>query len=171
MAQYHVGAVGLGASGRVLLGVNLELAGLPLSQAVHAEQFVIANAVRVGERRLTRLAVSAAPCGHCRQFMAELPGVEALEVMVAGTPPARLPELLPYRFGPEDLLHEGVGPRLLEPHNWGLKLDPHAVVRLHRPENPPSGEVKKRDLALTLGAFAAGKVAARGGRHRVSGAG
>ena len=56
-----------GVSGRILLGVNLELYGLPLNQSVHAEQFVIANAVRVGERRLTRLAVSAEPCGHCRQ--------------------------------------------------------------------------------------------------------
>jgi len=67
VSDYHVGAVGLGESGRVLLGVNVELHGLPLNQSIHAEQFVIANAVRVGERRLTRLAVSAEPCGHCRQ--------------------------------------------------------------------------------------------------------
>ena len=37
-----------------------------------AEQFLLANAVHHGERGLRRLAVSAAPCGHCRQFYSEL---------------------------------------------------------------------------------------------------
>jgi cytidine deaminase len=49
---------------------------------VHGEQFVIANAVRTGEQRLERITVSAAPCGHCRQFMAELPRVADLIIAV-----------------------------------------------------------------------------------------
>lgn len=39
---------------------------------VHAEQSLLANAAWHGESALERLAVSAAPCGHCRQFYSEL---------------------------------------------------------------------------------------------------
>jgi len=130
ISKFHVGAVGLGVSGRMLLGVNIELHGMPLHHAVHAEQFVIANAVRVGEARLLRIAVSAMPCGHCRQFMTELPGVEELQITVLGGPPHRLAQLLPHRFGPEDLLPAGVGPRLLGRHDHGLKLTPGALDQL-----------------------------------------
>ena len=61
-------AVGLGASGALYVGVNLEFARLPLYNSVHAEQFLLVNALHHGERAIQRLAVSAAPCGHCRQF-------------------------------------------------------------------------------------------------------
>jgi cytidine deaminase len=39
---------------------------------VHAEQFLMANLVLHGEQSLQTLAISAAPCGHCRQFYSEL---------------------------------------------------------------------------------------------------
>ena len=39
---------------------------------VHAEQFLLSNAAGYGESALVRLAVSAAPCGHCRQLYSEL---------------------------------------------------------------------------------------------------
>ena len=65
-------AIGLGKSGRLYVGVNLEFPRLPLQHSVHAEQFLIANAAWHGERGLKRIAVNAAPCGHCRQFIAEL---------------------------------------------------------------------------------------------------
>lgn len=45
---------------------------LPLYNSVHAEQFLLVNALHHGEREIRRLAVSAAPCGHCRQFYSEL---------------------------------------------------------------------------------------------------
>lgn len=45
---------------------------LPLYNSVHAEQFLLVNALHHGERELRRLAVNAAPCGYCRQFYAEL---------------------------------------------------------------------------------------------------
>ena len=66
ISKFHVGAVGLGYSGRVFRGVNLEFEGLPLNYTVHAEQFLVANALQHGEKRIVFLAVSAAPCGHCR---------------------------------------------------------------------------------------------------------
>ena len=59
-------------SGRLYAGVNLEFPGLPLQHSVHAEQFLITSAAWHGERGLRRIAVNAAPCGHCRQFIAEL---------------------------------------------------------------------------------------------------
>ncbi len=65
-------AVGLGASGRLYVGVNLEFARLPVNNSVHAEQFLVVNAVHHGETAITKMAVSAAPCGHCRQFYSEL---------------------------------------------------------------------------------------------------
>ena len=65
-------AIGLGKSGHLYVGVNLEFPRLPLQHSVHAEQFLIANAAWHGERGLKRIAVNAAPCGHCRQFIAEL---------------------------------------------------------------------------------------------------
>jgi cytidine deaminase len=39
---------------------------------VHGEQFLIANLLLHQERSLQSLAISAAPCGHCRQFYSEL---------------------------------------------------------------------------------------------------
>lgn len=72
ISLYHVGIAGLGKSGTIYLGVNLEFLGLPLSQAVHGEQFLVANARNHGEKELVMIALSAAPCGHCRQFLYEM---------------------------------------------------------------------------------------------------
>lgn len=64
--------MGLGASGRLYVGVNLEFARLPVNNSVHAEQFLVVNALHHGEQAIEKMAVSAAPCGHCRQFYSEL---------------------------------------------------------------------------------------------------
>lgn len=64
--------MGLGASGRLYVGVNLEFARLPINNSVHAEQFLVVNALHHGEQAIQKMAVSAAPCGHCRQFYSEL---------------------------------------------------------------------------------------------------
>ena len=65
-------AVARGASGRVYLGCNIELPNLPLNACIHAEQCLVTNLLLHGESSAETLAVSAAPCGHCRQFLAEL---------------------------------------------------------------------------------------------------
>ncbi|KAL6777496.1 CDD1 [Auxenochlorella protothecoides x Auxenochlorella symbiontica] len=106
-------AVGVGASGAVYAGVNMEFPGVPLSASVHAEQFLVVNALQHGETALRYIAVSAAPCGHCRQFMAELNEVEELRISFGGTPPLSLDQLLPHRFRPSDLLGSGPGLRPL----------------------------------------------------------
>lgn len=65
-------AVGIGGSGNLYVGCNLEFANLPLYNSVHAEQFLLVNALHHRETRIEKLAISAAPCGHCRQFFSEL---------------------------------------------------------------------------------------------------
>ena len=65
-------AVGRGGSGKLYVGVNMELPGLPLNASIHAEQCLITNMVLHGEQSVTEISISAAPCGHCRQFMCEL---------------------------------------------------------------------------------------------------
>lgn len=125
ISGFRVGAVGLGESGRVFRGVNLEFPGLPLHHSVHAEQCLVAAAAQHGERRLRFLAVSAAPCGHCRQFLQELAGAADMRVVIVDPEVEvhSLPHLLPRRFGPHDLLAEGF-PLLLEPHVNNLVLLP-----------------------------------------------
>lgn len=67
ISNFRVAAIGLGASGRAYAGVNLEIPGLPLHNSVHAEQFVVANAMQHGETRIQQMLVNHPPCGHCRQ--------------------------------------------------------------------------------------------------------
>jgi cytidine deaminase len=72
LSNYYVGAVVRGASGSLYLGANLEIAGQPLGFAVHAEQSALSNAYMHNEPGVVAIAVTAAPCGHCRQFLTEL---------------------------------------------------------------------------------------------------
>jgi cytidine deaminase len=103
ISGYKVGAVGEGASGALYLGANLEFHGAALAQTVHAEQAVVANAAAHGETGLVRLAVSAPPCGYCRQFLYELASASRLEILLSGRPPAGIADFLPGAFGPADL--------------------------------------------------------------------
>ncbi|CAO1945212.1 unnamed protein product [Urochloa humidicola] len=123
ISRFPVGAVGLGASGRVYVGVNLEFRGLPLCHSVHAEQFLIANAAAAGESALRAVAVSHMPCGHCRQFFQEIRGASGIQILVTsdadeGCAPdwRTVASLLLRPFGPHDLLPENV-PLVLEAHD------------------------------------------------------
>ncbi|OVA08458.1 CMP/dCMP deaminase [Macleaya cordata] len=132
ISKYHVGAVGLGSDGRIFFGVNLEFPGLPLHHSVHAEQFLITNAAINGETQLLYIAVSSAPCGHCRQFMQEIRGANEIKILITSTETGDdrnqdlifhpLSHFLTHPFGPDDLLGKDV-PLLLEPHNNGLIFD------------------------------------------------
>ncbi|GKG04063.1 cytidine deaminase 1-like protein, partial [Tanacetum coccineum] len=69
-----------------------------------------------GLTKVMNIAVSAAPCGHCRQFLQELRGVDDLQIVISddhvqepGFEPVyeAFNAILPYPFGPCDLLdHE-----------------------------------------------------------------
>lgn len=115
--NYQVGAAALGVSGKIYLGVNFEFLGFPLNQTVHGEQFLLGHARNQGEQQLVAMALSAAPCGHCRQFINEL-GADAksLLILTPDNPPIKFRELLPVPFGPDDL--DVVGGLLTSPKEF-----------------------------------------------------
>lgn len=117
ISSFHVGVAAAGISGRIFLGVNVEFPKLPLHHSIHAEQFLLTNAHLHSETQILHLAVTAAPCGHCRQFMQELRNASRLQIQILSDPnPSYIPliELLPRPFTPLDLLSPET-PLLLEP--------------------------------------------------------
>jgi cytidine deaminase len=103
ISNYHVGAVARGASGSLYLGMNVEIPGHSLGFSVHGEQAALSNAYMHAESGVGAIAVTAAPCGHCRQFMNEMSPNGEIEVLVKGKPALKLSSLLPMAFGPNDL--------------------------------------------------------------------
>ncbi|HBM85465.1 MAG TPA: cytidine deaminase [Opitutae bacterium] len=98
ISGFNVGAVAVGTSGQLYLGANMEFVGAPLSASLHAEQSAVLNAWGHGERAILALAISAAPCGHCRQFLWELSNAATLAISVAHTR-TELGTLFPMPFG------------------------------------------------------------------------
>jgi cytidine deaminase len=96
-SSYFVGAAAMARDGRVFEGVNVENAAYPLG--ICAERAALARAVVEGCRPgdLTEIAITAAPCGGCRQWLHEfrLERVtfrNAAGAVVAYTPAELLPE-------------------------------------------------------------------------------
>ena len=130
ISNFFVGAVALGASGSIYFGANYEFVGQALSFTVHGEQAATANAIAHGETGMQMLAVSAAPCGYCRQFLYELTTASSLQILLPNTPDTPLTQLLPDAFGPGDL---GVTAALMSPQSHNLTLsnpDPVAQAAL-----------------------------------------
>jgi len=97
---YRVGAVVQTNDGREFVGTNVENAAYPLTQC--AEKNAIAAAAAAGCRPgdLAAVAVSASPCGGCRQWLFEwrVPRVEYRRADgTIGT--ASAAELLPDTWG------------------------------------------------------------------------
>jgi len=103
LTNFRVGAVVRGSSGAVYLGGNIEIPGDNLGQTVHAEQAALANAFMHDEPGIDAIAVSAPPCGHCRQFLYEFAEGRDIEIQLADQPSIGLSALLPRPFGPADL--------------------------------------------------------------------
>ncbi len=119
VSNFHVGCVSRGLSGALYYGANLEFAGEALSFTVHAEQSSITNAWMSGEEGIDLIAVTAAPCGYCRQFLNELVTADRLTIaMPKETRP--LSELLPSAFGPRDL---GIDGGLMQREKHRLAID------------------------------------------------
>jgi cytidine deaminase len=70
-SNFHVGAAVRTRDGRVFEGVNVENAAYPLG--ICAERTVVACAVVAGYRPgdLEEIAITASPCGGCRQWIHE----------------------------------------------------------------------------------------------------
>jgi cytidine deaminase len=103
ISHYQVGEAALGKSGNIYLGVNIEFLGLPLNAAIHGEQFLVTHARQHGETEIVMMALPAAPCGHCRQFLNEIDEEGQLKILIPNLPPKALSSLLPHAFGPKDL--------------------------------------------------------------------
>jgi cytidine deaminase len=103
LSNYFVGAVAAGSSGNLYLGANIEIPGNPLGLAVHAEQACIANAYMSDEIGVHAIALSAPPCGHCRQFLSEASIDLTMRVLTTDSTETSLSELLPKPFGPKNL--------------------------------------------------------------------
>ena len=109
-SRYHVGAAVHSASGKIYSGANVENASYGL--ALCAERSAVAAAISAGEKRIDAVAVvtstspPAAPCGVCRQVLAEFAGDE-LPIALTNDKGERqdttLGALLPHAFRSGDL--------------------------------------------------------------------
>ena len=97
-SRFQVGCVVLAHDGRVIEGVNVENAAYPLG--VCAERTALARAIVEGYRPgdFTVAAITASPCGGCRQWLAEM-RVERVVFRNGGRIVAMtVAELLPEQF-------------------------------------------------------------------------
>ena len=107
-SHFQVGAALLCASGKVYTGCNIE--NMSYSATVCAERTALYKAVSEGERAFVAIAISGgpegeqggfcAPCGICRQVMAEhcTPGFEVVFQQNKQVRICRLDELLAHAF-------------------------------------------------------------------------
>ncbi len=107
-SNFRVGAALESSDGTVFLGCNVENASYGLT--ICAERAAVFAAITAGVTRFRRAVVAsnvdppAAPCGACRQVLAEF----GLDLPIEGVGPKsavkwRLSDLLPAAFGPEQL--------------------------------------------------------------------
>lgn len=97
-STFDVGAAALLRDGRVVTGVNVENASYPLGMC--AERCALARAVAEGVRPgdVEAVAVTASPCGGCRQWLYEF-GVDRVIFLHESEILVRRPdELLPDSF-------------------------------------------------------------------------
>jgi cytidine deaminase len=126
---FQVGAAVL-AGGRIFAAGNVENSAYPLS--VCAERNAVSMAVAAGRRRIDAVAIvggegrPAAPCGGCRQVLAEFCSADAPVLYAAsegGRVTTSVGALLPDAFGPKDLL------RAAAAGSRGSSRDPAGIGR------------------------------------------
>jgi cytidine deaminase len=104
-SRFKVGAAVRSASGKVFVGCNVENSAYP--EGTCAEAGAISAMIAAGEKRIEQVCVVAdspvpiAPCGGCRQKIAEFasPEVEVILADLEGeTKRVTVGELLPHAF-------------------------------------------------------------------------
>jgi cytidine deaminase len=111
-SQFLVGAAIRDEEGRIHSGCNVENAAYPLG--ICAEAGAVAAMVLAGGRQIVAIAIAGAggglvtPCGGCRQKLREFGGGDLIIHICDEHGSLRrsfsLQELLPYSFGPENLV-------------------------------------------------------------------
>lgn len=106
-SKFPVGAAVQSESGEVFTGCNVENASYGLT--ICAERVAVFKAVAAGHRQLVAAAIvtpsKAAPCGACRQVLAEF-GPDMVIHIASPDGDRRshtMAQLLPESFGPADL--------------------------------------------------------------------
>lgn len=115
-SNFYVGAALMAADGRIYQGCNIENASYGASNC--AERTAFFKAVSEGERNFLAIAIVGkpaeaekfdycAPCGICRQVMAEFCDTETFEIILARSEEEyqayRLKDLLPLSFNGSNL--------------------------------------------------------------------
>lgn len=105
-SKFPVGVAALVSDGRLISGCNVENASYGLGLC--AECSLVSALVTSGGGRLVAIVCVdgagnfLAPCGRCRQLLFEHGGNEALLMTPDG--PQTMAAMLPWAFGPDDLL-------------------------------------------------------------------
>jgi cytidine deaminase len=107
-SHFTVGAALETQSGEVIVGGNVENASYGVGLC--AERSAIVRAVAEGHRAFRGIAIAGpegtacAPCGACRQFLAEFaPTIPVYYTAPGGFVSTTMAELLPASFGPHSL--------------------------------------------------------------------
>ena len=114
-SQYAVGACVECEDGSLYDGCNIENASYGATNC--AERTAVFKAVSEGHKKITAIAIAggrkgetpesyAYPCGICRQVLSEFGSDDLLILVAVSTEKYErktLPELLPNRFGPDNL--------------------------------------------------------------------
>lgn len=96
---FQVGAAVRARDGRLFVGVNVENASYPLGLCAERAALAAAVAAGLGPGDLEAIAVTASPCGGCRQWLAELRLERVIYARREGSLVAAAPaELLPDGF-------------------------------------------------------------------------
>ncbi|MFH2203343.1 MAG: cytidine deaminase [Elusimicrobiota bacterium] len=155
-----VGAVGLGESGAVYLGGNIESYAGGIEVNIHAEQAVVINALEHGETGLKALAVTANPCGHCRAFLNELASRGSMKIIVESREkPATLAELYPMPYGDDGSLLTARDNNLAmirKPSGAGADLINaafRAANRSYSKDSPAGAALRTKDGSIYVGAY------------------
>ena len=110
-SKFKVGAALLGSNGIVYMGCNVENSSYSATNC--AERTAIFSAVAEGQTEFEAHEDSAelefcTPCGVCRQVMREFCNPETFEIILARNVDDyevfTLEEMLPFSFGPENLI-------------------------------------------------------------------